>query len=80
MDLLIYFLLGLLVVTNCFWVTVCFRLIGRVTSKDYAEYVQADKLRRAKSQPKLHEVDIDGGFDEDAIRQADELNSRMGIG
>lgn len=70
-GLLIVLLLG----SNLFWAVMCNRLINKLMSRSYAEYEQAQALRtpRAPEHPSVEPID------HDAERQAQEINSILGV-
>lgn len=74
-EFVIGFLISLIVASNVYWARVCYSLINRLMAKDYNEFKTLEK------KPKILPIKIqDEGVDQYAERQAQELNSLVGIG
>ena len=73
---LIFTLASLLLISNILWIAVIFRLLNRLMSRNYAEYVQAKQIGKPKPVP---EVKIDPVVELSEKRRAEELNKIMGM-
>lgn len=71
------FLAILLGVTNIFWVFVTMKLLNRLMSRNYTEFVAAEKLSKPKK-PQLSPLHIPGP-DPYHEQKAKDLNQLMGM-
>lgn len=65
----------LLIAQNIYWAKVCLNLTNRLMSRNYVEFKQAE-TKRTELKPKIVQ---DEYFDPVADRQAQDLNSILGI-
>lgn len=76
--MIIWALMGFCLLTNAFWAVVVIRLLNRVMSRDFSEYVQAERLRKVPIKPP-HKTAEDETPDIEDQKRADEINRLMGI-
>lgn len=77
-DVTIIMFAGLLVGSNIYWAVVCHRLVNKVMSRNYAEYLQSENVGRPRANKFQQSVE------EPAIvkaeqQRAEELNKIMGM-
>ena len=73
---LIFTLATLLFISNLVWVTMIIKLLNRLMSRNYAEYVQAQRIGKNPPKP---QVGLDPVVELSEKRRADELNKIMGM-
>lgn len=75
----IFALLGILLAgSNFFWIIVVHRLLNKLMSRNYGEYVQAELARRPQKTKKI-EPEIDPEIEMIEKKRVTELNQLMGI-
>lgn len=78
-----YFSLGLisflLLGSNVFWAKHCAKLTDKLMSRDFADYVQAEKYRTTVNKKTSDIVNDDDVIDPRDEAQAQQLNSMLGI-
>jgi hypothetical protein len=67
----------LFVATNAFWAMLTLKLVNKLMSRSYFEYVQAEAL--SKPQPVSAHVENSESIDPTDLRQAQDMNSLIGV-
>ncbi len=75
-EFIIGFLIFFIIAQNIYWARVCYNLINRIMAKDYNEFKVLEKKPMIKVQLPMP----DDGMDAYAEKQAQELNSLVGVG
>lgn len=74
-DVVVVSLLVFMIAQDIFWAIICIRLTNRIMSRNYAEVVQADLLKK----PAPVKPSEDALTDPESERQANELNRLFGV-
>lgn len=77
-EFLLVFISALLLLTNAFWAIVCHRLVNKIMSKNYAEYLQSSNTGAVKKRIDTN-PDLDPVYVKEQERVATEANSMMGM-
>ena len=68
-----YASIALLVLTNALWGYICLRLVDRLMSRNYQEFVQGERLRKPTNVSPKPKVALVDPIAEDNARQANSL-------